>query len=117
MPDTTSQAQALVLRAGTTTQTSDFAVIAEAIADEKALVWLDLKGDLDDASTKLLRETFALHPLVIEDMILDYLVPKLEEFPEYIYVLVHSLKFQEALDDFSLSEADLLIGQRWVITH
>ena len=50
--------------------------------------WLDLDG-LDQESTQLLAETLGLHPLAVEDAEHFGQRPKIDEFDEFTYFVVH----------------------------
>lgn len=79
------------------------------------VVWIQLGAD--DAPTKALLERFAIHPLTVEDIWEQRNSPKIEEYRDYIYVLIHGLRREpkaRRIDDPAL---DLVIGKDWLITH
>jgi magnesium transporter len=82
----------------------------------KQLVWVDLETETAE-SDALLRDTFALHPLTIEDIWSERTSPKVEEFTEYLYVLVHAVARDSGDAMIQLRELDVVIGDGFVITH
>ena len=83
----------------------------------EATLWVDLPTSLSDDVKKMLSESFGIHSLTVEDVGATYLLPKLEPFDTFLYVIVHTIDPASTLDDLRLSEVDLLLGPRWLITH
>lgn len=96
-------------------RTSDVAEIRAAHAAGRRL-WLDLEERTTEA-VQLLAETFAIHPLVIEDVWIDTSSPKIDHFDHYIYVVLHGLRGTGGIKAIELAELDLLIGDTYVITQ
>jgi magnesium transporter len=87
--------------------------IRAAIA-AKQPVWIDLEGE-SDAGNALLHEP-DIHSLTIEDIWASRSMPKLEDYENYLYVIVHGVKSAKGRD-FELIELDVVIGPTWVITR
>ncbi len=106
--------EAFILEEGErVTRTEDAAAIRAAFA-ARVPVWVDL-GSRDEATDAFLSETLALHALTIEDIWCDRPNPKADEYPEYLYVCVHSLSREG--DAISPKELDLIIGKTFVVSH
>ncbi len=108
--------RALVLTQGSVRTINDRAEIEQIAGDKTSLLWLDFIDDIDPGGVALL-EKMGVHSLVIEDMAFDYEQPKIEEFPGYLYVLLHALAKGKSLDDLEMMEVDLLFNERWLVTH
>src|SRR5688500_18814373 len=69
------------------------------LAASDAVVWVDLSGEGKEEE-QLLAEVFKFHPLIIEDAFRDATHPKVEEFDDYLYVIVRGLdaEFEEPRD-------------------
>ncbi len=80
-------------------------------------LWVDLPESLAEPEKRLLSESFGIHSLTVEDVGATYLLPKLEVFDTFLYVLVHTVDPASKLDQLRLSEVDALLGPRWLITH
>ena len=86
-----------------------------AVMDGTGMVWLDF--DCEDRSVlERLLEPLHIHPLAIEDMVMEINRPKLDNYGAYLYVVVHSARW-EAKDRPSLREVDLLVGERFLVTY
>ena len=94
--------------------TTSIADIRQAIA-AKQHIWIDLERKTPDADA-LLAEVFALHPLTIEDIWGPRSQPKIDDFDEYLYVIIHGIGAKKR-DRLDLVEIDLVIGDTWLITH
>lgn len=98
-------------RLETTTSLVD---IREALA-AKRRVWIELERRSPDAET-LLADVLRIHPLTIEDIFEPRQQPKIDDFDEYLYVIVHGIGAHKQ-DKLSLVEIDVLIGDHWLVTH
>ena len=91
--------------------------ISSAAKDERAVVWLDV-SDIDDNDIDLLTTVFNLHPLTVEDFIMPNARPKIEEFPDYLFLVIFSIKSgangQES--KFSVTELDCCLGKNFLVT-
>ena len=73
--------------------------------------WLDLDG-LDDQWAQLMRDTLALHPLAVEDAEHFGQRPKIDEFDNFTYFVVHGVR----PDSFATSELHVFLVPHCVIT-
>src|SRR3569623_518237 len=78
-----------------------------AAIQAKQPTWVDLENQSDDANA-LLRE-LDIHPLTIEDIWASRSMPKLEDYENYLYIIVHGVKSAKERD-FELIELDIVIG-------
>jgi magnesium transporter len=79
------------------------------------LVWVELEERTPETEA-LLRDTFALHALTQEDIWAERASPKVEQFADYLYVLVHTVARDDGAQ-LKLRELDVVIGKQFLITH
>lgn len=104
-------------KGSTTVDERSPAELPKLIEDPNVIFWVDLCGR-DPAHDTLLTEVFKIHPLVLEDMFLDAPQPKIEDFGDYLYLVVHGLdRNAEQPDNIETIELDLVIGPRFILTH
>lgn len=96
------------------TTTTKLADIRAAMLAKKR-IWIELERHSPDADV-LLSEVLAIHPLTIEDIWGPRSQPKIDDFDDYLYVIVHGIGAKKK-DKLSLVEIDILIGENWLITH
>jgi magnesium transporter len=90
---------------------------AEAIAAATAgsgCVWIDLDCE-DEAAARALLAPLEIHPLVLEDMVLQTNRPKVDYYGAYLYLVVHSARWDEARP--ALREVDIVLGERFIVTY
>ena len=82
-------------------------------AAHKEGFWLDIEApDADDY--RLLEDTFKAHPLTIEDIQQQNQRPKIDEYPEYNFVVIFQADWHG--DDVSFLEHHLFVGPYYLIT-
>ncbi len=86
------------------------------VRDGSANAWIDFEGE-DEAVVREALAPCGVHPLVVEDLVMQVNRPKLDDYGDYVYVVVHSARW-EALDDRpSLREVDIVVGRNWIVTY
>lgn len=92
--------------------------INSTITDKACRIWVDL--DLNEpGQADLLREIKGLHPLAVEDSLGQNARPKLEEYPDYLFILIIGVRLHEATPDpYDLVTYDLsfFLGSNFLIT-
>jgi magnesium transporter len=78
-------------------------------------VWVDLASPSVPESL-LLSETFAFHPLAVEDAMSQLQYPKVEPYDGYLYVVLHGLDFQSAATGFATHDVDFFLGRNFLVT-
>ena len=81
-----------------------------------ALHWIDLEDPTVSEST-LLEDPFRFHPLAIEDCLSEVHHPKLDDYEEYLFFIVHGIRFDAPNDAFITRELDIFLGKNYLITH
>jgi magnesium transporter len=79
-----------------------------------ATAWIDVEGEGLPAM-----EVFApleIHPLVLQDMVMELNRPKVDNYGDYLYVVVHSARW-EADSRPKMRELDIVVGAKFLITY
>ena len=79
------------------------------------VVWVDLAAPSIPESL-ILSETFAFHPLSVEDAMSPKQYPKAEAYDGYLYVILHGIHFREAAHGFATHDVDFFIGPTYLVT-
>src|SRR6476619_996425 len=86
------------------------------LEDKQSVIWVDMfqptKADED-----VLLDVFKFHPLTVEDCRENRHYPKVEEFPTYLYLIVHGVRADTSPDHFNTIELDAFLGSNYVITY
>jgi magnesium transporter len=92
------------------------AQLPELLKDQKAVIWLDMFRP-GKAEEDVLLDVFKFHPLTVEDCRENRHYPKVEEFPGYLYLIVHGVRADTSPDHFNTIELDAFLGPNYVITY
>ncbi len=95
-------------------QPADFAA---AIRARDSLLWVDFLGEPPEICEPILKQ-FGFHPLSIEDALQETHSPKIDDWGNYIYVVVNYMNLLQNSDwDIEVDEIDIFLGHNYVITH
>jgi magnesium transporter len=89
--------------------------VAQALSDKKGLLWVDFSGEPPEACEPILREVFGFHPLAVEDAIRQTHTPKLDDWGEYLYIVLGALDY--ANSDLHTHELDVFLGRNYLVSH
>jgi magnesium transporter len=94
--------------------------LPELLADETNVVWVDFlaekPGEMERAKDVMLN-VFKFHYLTVEDCFETRNQPKVEAFPDYLYLIVHGVKPGETSSaNFVTKELDCFLGENFVVT-
>lgn len=97
-------------------EVTDLAEVVALRREPDGLLWVHFeRATSEDAA--VLRDDFGLHPLAIEDALNEgYQRPKVEEYEDFTFLLVHGIDYQATGDVVTTAEVDLFVGDRWVIS-
>ena len=90
--------------------------LPELLKNEKAVIWVDMSEPTSEDEDVLLN-VFRFHPLTVEDCRENRHYPKIEEFPGYLYLIVHGVRADTSSDRFNTIELDGFLGPNYVITY
>lgn len=97
-------------------KTSETEVVAAALKNSKNLLWIDINNPSED-NIDLLVETFKFHQLAIEDAIFPQNHPKLDDYGDYLFIVIHELTFHaEKENAISTQELNIFVGKNYVVT-
>lgn len=90
------------------------AELAQALRDKDALIWVDLE-DPNEFESDSLVELFNFHPLAIEDCLNEHSEPKLDDYEEYLFLVLHAVDF-ESRDELETIELDMFVNKNFIVT-
>ena len=90
------------------------AEISDYLAQPGCFVWVALK-DADEAELTLMQEEFDLHDLAIEDARHGHQRPKIEEYGETLFAVLHLIEFSPT-DDLRVGEVHVSPGRNFVLS-
>jgi magnesium transporter len=90
--------------------------LPDLLKNEADVVWVDMESPTE-ADERVLLDIFNFHPLTVEDCRENRHYPKIEEFPGYLYFIVHGVRADTSPDHFNTIELDGFLGRNYVITY
>jgi magnesium transporter len=84
-------------------------------ADKGLLLWVDLDNPTEEEWKFVLESVFQFHPLAIEDCLSPSSLPKVEDYDEYLFMVIHAVDFTRT-EKFATTELDLFLGKDYLVT-
>jgi magnesium transporter len=71
---------------------------------------------LPNAALESLGQCIGLHPLVLEDILNTEQRPKIEDYGDYLYIVVKMITYPDKADGIAVEQVSLILGQNFVIS-
>jgi magnesium transporter len=93
--------------------------IKAALREKKGLLWVDFTGDPDQTCEPILLEMFGFHPLAVDDALQETHTPMVDDWGNYLYIVLDALVYDETANDgaLHLHELDVFLGRNFVVTQ
>jgi magnesium transporter len=103
---------------GTTRAEVPLEDVKALLEDSEAVLWMDFEDTLPEQDEPILRQVFNFHPLAVEDALQQSNVPKLDDWEDYLYIVLHTIVFgQNSAGDIDTPELDIFLGKNYLVTH
>ena len=86
------------------------------IKNEPSVTWINISSIHDEGFVRALGDRFGLHPLVEEDILNTDQRPKMEDFTDYIYIVLKMLQWDGDNGEIVIEQVSLVIGSNFVIS-
>jgi magnesium transporter len=94
-----------------------FSDVPTALQKPDGLLWVDFEATQPVQDEQLLRENFDFHPLAIDDALQESHVPKVDDWGEYLYIVLHAVRYVDKSGEIETSELDVFLGHNYMVTH
>jgi magnesium transporter len=84
--------------------------------ESPTVTWLDISGVHDENIINELGGKFNIHPLVLEDIANTAHRPKVEEYEDYLFVIVKMAYFNPETAQVNFEQVSLILGKDYVIS-
>lgn len=84
--------------------------------DRQGIVWINLDGVHDVESVEAVGNFFHIHPLVLEDVVHTSQRPKMEDYENYLYVVLKMIFLEDQQREIRLEQVSLILGADFVIS-
>ncbi len=93
---------------------------APVVQERTGLLWVDFQGESDETCEPILQQVFGFHPLAIDDALQESHVPKVDDWGDYLYLVLHAVLFDRNHtndEHVHTLELDVFLGPSYVVTH
>ncbi|HEY56778.1 MAG TPA: magnesium/cobalt transporter CorA [Dehalococcoidia bacterium] len=84
--------------------------------DKPTVTWINIDGLHDVQVIEKIGQHFNLHPLLLEDILNTEQRPKMEDFGDYIFLVVKMLYYNDQAEQVEAEQVSLILGSSWVIS-
>lgn len=84
--------------------------------ERDSVTWVIIEGLTNVGIVEKIGELFGIHPLVLEDILNTHQRPKLEEYDDYLYLVLKSLLPEDGRFSVSYEQISLLVLENFVFT-
>lgn len=92
--------------------------IKAALKQNEGVLWVDLVETSYTESENILLEVFNFHPLAISDALDEEHVPRVDDWGDYLYLILHSIKFDLTHEQvLETNELDVFLGKHFLVTY
>lgn len=83
--------------------------------DKPGVTWIKVEGIHAVENLEKLGKCFNLHPLVVEDILHTDQRPKMEDFDDYLFVVLRRINYTQS-NDLSSEQISLVLGSNFIIS-
>lgn len=93
--------------------------IETAFLGKQGLLWVDFSEETAANCEPILKDTFGFHPLSVADALEQTHVPRIDDWDEYLYLVLHGLRFgpDDDGDLLDSQELDIFLGKTFLVTY
>ncbi len=87
-----------------------------ALKDKPTVTWINVDGLRDISLIETIGKHFQFHPLVREDIVNTYQRPKLEDYGDYLFIVLKMLEYDDPKKRLGAEQVSLILGDNYVIS-
>jgi magnesium transporter len=92
--------------------------IQTAYKSNQGVLWVDMVETPYGESEKILLDLFGFHPLAVSDALDEVHVPRVDEWGEYLYMVLHSIVYDDSQEEpLQTIELDVFLGKHFLVTY
>lgn len=96
----------------------DLSAVEESLAhkDRDSVTWIHVDGIHDVDTVERLGRHFDIHPLVLEDIVNTNQRPKMEDYEDYLFLILKMITYNEAEKLLHVEQVGLIVGGKYVLS-
>ena len=84
--------------------------------DDDVQVWVDMEKSSPEENKSVLETVFDFHPLAIEDCVAVTERPKIDDYGDYIFMVIHAVDYINSRHVFQTTELNAFVGRNFLVT-
>ena len=84
--------------------------------DDDVQVWVDMEKSTPEENKSVLETAFDFHPLAIEDCVAVTERPKIDDYGDYVFMVIHAVDYINSRHVFQTTELNAFIGRNFLVT-
>ena len=84
--------------------------------DKPTVTWINIDGLHQVEILERLGECYGLHPLVLEDILNTDQRPKMEDYGEYLFIVLRMLNYNDKSSEIEAEQISLILGTNFVLS-
>lgn len=97
-------------------QIRDATALRSLISEKDRITWVDMERPAP-LEIELLDTCFNFHPLTIDDCLSPRHQPKIDNYGEYLFLIVHEVLPDSSEREFKTGELDIFLGRNYLVTY
>jgi magnesium transporter len=91
----------------------------EWIKNPENLLWVDISGEPNREIESILLDDFNFHPLAVDDALVETHIPKVDDWTDYLYLVMRIVLLLEDREDLEIEtpELDVFLGSNYLVTY
>jgi magnesium transporter len=92
--------------------------ISEAVPyrDTESVTWININGVQDLSVVEDVGRQFCIHPLLLEDIVSTEQRPKLEDYGEFVFIVLKRLGYDEENYEVTVEQISIILGENLLIS-
>src|SRR4029077_13747051 len=94
---------------------TDPSLLPDLLKNKHAILWVDIEAPTPK-EIEILSVQFGFHPLAIEDCMSAVHLPKVDDFGEYLFLILHGIKPEAPPDFFTAAQLNFFLSRNYLLT-
>ena len=87
-----------------------------AFKDTPTVTWINVAGVQDVHLIEQIGSQYGIHPLLLEDIVNTQQRAKVEDYGDYLFIVLHMLTYGQETGSVESEQVSLVVGPHWVLT-
>ena len=88
----------------------------EALLNKHRNTWINVDGLHELEIIECIGKMYKIHPLVLEDIVNTQQRPKIEDYGDYVYIVLKMLEYDYEAEDVATEQMSFILGKDYVIS-